>query len=114
MSSETIDYKLAYYIITSYILGTSLAVVITAFFSFHIWLILNQYTTIEFCEKKREDDNTFKISPYNIGRFNNLKTVLGNNVLLWLFPFCKYFILCFILFILGPNSKGEGLMFEVR
>ena len=89
MSSETVDYKLAYYIITSYILGTSLAVVISAFFSFHIWLILNQYTTIEFCEKKREDDQTFRISPYNRGKFNNLKTVLGDNILLWLIPCCK-------------------------
>lgn len=93
MSSETIDYKLAYYIITSYILGTSLAVVISAFFSFHIYLILNQYTTIEFCEKKREDDQTFRISPYNRGRFNNLKNVLGSNILLWFVPFCKLLLI---------------------
>lgn len=89
MNSESIDYKIAYYVMTSYIMGTSFAVIISCFFFFHVWLILNQYTTIEFCEKKREDDATFRISPYNRGRLNNLKTVLGTNILLWFIPFCK-------------------------
>jgi palmitoyltransferase ZDHHC2/15/20 len=59
LSSETIDYKISYYLITSYILATSLGVVITAFFVFHMWLIINQYTTIEFCEKKQDGDANF-------------------------------------------------------
>lgn len=90
MISETIDYKMAYYIITSYILASSLALVITAFFIFHLWLITKQYTTIEFCEKRRDGDETFKVSPYNIGCFNNLKNVLGDNVLTWFVPCCKH------------------------
>jgi hypothetical protein len=90
MSSETIDYKMAYYIITSYILASSLGLVITAFFIFHLWLISKQYTTIEFCEKRGDGDSGFKVSPYNVGWFRNYQLVLGDNVLLWLLPCCKY------------------------
>ena len=71
LSSETIDYKMAYYIITSYILGCTLGLVITGFFLFHIYLIRKQWTTIEFCEKRGGDDNSFKESPYNLGTFRN-------------------------------------------
>src|SRR5690606_20959974 len=87
------------------------AVVITAFFTFHIWLIVKQYTTIEFCEKRSDGDSNFVISPYNIGCYNNLKTVLGNNILLWFVPFCKTI---YSYNFIGPNHQGEGLMFEVR
>jgi palmitoyltransferase ZDHHC2/15/20 len=90
LNSDSIDYKIAYYVITSYIMGTSFALIISCFFMFHLWLILKQYTTIEFCEKKREDDATFRVSPYNRGAFNNLKTVLGHNPLTWFVPFCKH------------------------
>jgi len=89
MSSETIDYRIAYYIITSYVLAVALGAVITAFFFFHLWLISKQYTTIEFCEKRSDGDSMFKISPYNLGICRNFKTILGNNVLLWFFPCCK-------------------------
>lgn len=89
MANEAVDYRLAYYIITSYILAVTLGIVITGFFGFHMWLIVKQYTTIEFCEKRTENEQAFRISPYNRGCFNNFKTVLGNNVLLWLVPCCK-------------------------
>jgi palmitoyltransferase ZDHHC2/15/20 len=56
MSCETVDYRLAYYIITTYILAATLGLVITGFFSFHMWLIVKQYTTIEFCEKRTENE----------------------------------------------------------
>lgn len=90
MSSETIDYKIAYFIITSYILAATLGIVITGFFSFHVWLIVKQYTTIEFCEKRSENEETFKTSPYNLGCYRNFKSVLGNNFLFWFVPCCKF------------------------
>lgn len=89
LNYENIDYKLSYYLITSYLLACTLALVLTGFFSFHIWLIWKQYTTIEFCEKRSDGDDNFKTSPYNRGIINNLKSVFGDNVLLWLIPFCK-------------------------
>ena len=89
MSCEAVDYRLAYYIITTYILAATLGIIITGFFSFHMWLIVKQYTTIEFCEKRTENEQAFRVSPYNRGCLNNFKTVLGNNILLWLVPCCK-------------------------
>jgi hypothetical protein len=89
LNTETIDYRIAYYIITSYLLAVVLGIVITGFFTFHLWLISKQYTTIEFCEKRSDGDSNFKTSPYNLGFFRNLQNVLGKNVLVWLIPFCK-------------------------
>jgi hypothetical protein len=89
LNSPAVEFFIAYYIITSYILATSLAVVISGFFTFHLWLVLNQYTTIEYCEKKSDGDSNFKLSPYDLGKYRNLKSVLGNNILLWFIPICK-------------------------
>ena len=77
--TDTIDYKIAYYIITSYLLSVVLGLVITGFFTFHLWLISKQYTTIEFCEKRSDGDSNFKTSPYNLGFFRNLQNDLGKN-----------------------------------
>jgi len=54
-SIET-DYRLAYFVVTAYVLATVFGFIITGFFSFHLWLIKNQYTTIEFCEKRGNDE----------------------------------------------------------
>lgn len=57
-SNETVmpmDYRLAYYIITSYMLAGTLALLITLFFAFHMYLINTQRTTIEYCEKRSYD-----------------------------------------------------------
>lgn len=89
IQNDTIDFRIAYYVITSYLLAGTLATVITGFFSFHMWLIFKQYTTIEFCEKRTDGDSGFRTSPYNRGFIANLKNVLGDNVLLWFVPFSK-------------------------
>lgn len=71
LSREGINYKLAYFIVTAYVLATVFGFIITGFLGFHIWLISNQYTTIEYCEK-RGNDPKFKIkSPYNRGMYLN-------------------------------------------
>ena len=90
LNTETIDYKIAYYLLTSYLLAVVLGIVVTGFFFFHLWLISKQYTTIEFCEKRSDGDSNFKTSPYNVGIFRNFQCVLGKNVLIWLLPICKY------------------------
>lgn len=53
---SSFDYKVAYFIVTSYILAIVIGVLITLFFMFHMYLMTVQYTTIEFCEKKNEED----------------------------------------------------------
>lgn len=113
LNSTTVDYRIAYYIITSYILASTLWFVITGFFIFHLWLISKQYTTIEYCEKRSEGDSTFKKSPYNLGIFRNLQSILGNNVLLWFIPVCKS-IFQSLCPNLDANLEGDGLIFEIR
>lgn len=63
----------------SYILEIMLGVVVTGFFCFHMWLILNGKSTLEFVEEKKSGD-------YNRGIWQNLKFALGNNFLLWFIP----------------------------
>jgi hypothetical protein len=75
-----------------------LGIVITGFFTFHLWLISKQYTTIEYCEKRTENDSNFKTSPYNLGFYRNLKSVLGKNPFIWFFPFCKLFFVNKLIF----------------
>jgi len=101
LAHDSLDYKIAYFVITAYILGIALAFLLTGFFSFHVWLLSNQFTTIEYCEKRSSDDQFKQKSPYNRGCCANFSAVLGNNPVLWCFPFNR-------------NLTGEGLTFEIR
>lgn len=67
LAHENLDYKIAYFVITAYILAIALAFLLTGFFSFHLWLLSNQYTTIEYCEKRSNDSQFKQKSPYNRG-----------------------------------------------
>lgn len=87
---NTFDYKVAYFIVTSYILAIVIGLLITLFFTFHTYLMVCQYTTIEFCEKKNNEDQAFHLRlPYNRGFCENMRTVLGENPFLWFVPVCK-------------------------
>jgi len=77
-------------------LAAFLGVLLTAFFSFHIYLMLKSMTTIEFCEKQLKR-NLQNDSAYNRGFCGNIRSVLGDNMLLWPFP-------------VSPPS-GDGLQF---
>lgn len=65
LKREDLDYRVAFYIVTAYVLACVFGILITGFYFFHLWLILNQYTTIEFCEKKGNDDLFKRRSPYD-------------------------------------------------
>jgi hypothetical protein len=69
---------------------------LTGFLAFHIHLMIKNMTTIEFCEKSRRPN--FDTDIYNLGILDNVKSVLGDNPLLWLFP-------------VSPPS-GDGMSFE--
>jgi hypothetical protein len=77
-------------------LASFLAVMVTAFFGFHIWLMLKAMTTIEFCEKSMKKVG-YSTSPYPRGIFGDLQEVLGSNPLLW---WCPVF-----------DLTGDGLSF---
>ena len=62
LAQEQVDIVIAYCIVTAWLLTLFFCVLITGFFGFHMWLASNQYTTIEFCEKRSADkkDNRYK------------------------------------------------------
>lgn len=98
---DTVPAGRAIFIVIAYVLACVLALVITLFFCFHLWLTTNQYTTIEYREKRSSSDLFKKRSPYDLGTYRNLQAVLGESPLVWCIP-------CF------RNLDGEGLRFEVR
>jgi hypothetical protein len=85
---EAFDYRVAYMIVTIYLLCCVLTILVTLFVAFHIYLINNGWTTIEYCEKKSSGFHAGM--PYNRGLFRNLQTSLGTNPLLWLVPISKF------------------------
>lgn len=52
LAQENLDVFWAYFIVTAWLLTLFFCFVITAFFCFHLYLLTNQYSTIEFCEKR--------------------------------------------------------------
>merc|ERR1719191_358219 len=77
-------------------LSSFLAILVTCFFGFHIWLMMKAMTTIEFCEKSMKQSG-YDGSAYDQGAWQNFVAVLGTNPLLWFLP-------------LGPPD-GDGLTF---
>ncbi|CAG9322672.1 unnamed protein product [Blepharisma stoltei] len=102
LNDETSSQFLCLFIVLSYSLGSMLGIALLGFVIFHLWLISNNYTTIEFCEKKKEITLESKISPYKLGLFDNFKEALGNEPLFWPFPF-KY-----------RDADDKGLYFKVN
>eukprot|EP00357_Protocruzia_adherens_P026975 CAMPEP_0115015304 /NCGR_PEP_ID=MMETSP0216-20121206/26680_1 /TAXON_ID=223996 /ORGANISM="Protocruzia adherens, Strain Boccale" /LENGTH=642 /DNA_ID=CAMNT_0002385381 /DNA_START=373 /DNA_END=2301 /DNA_ORIENTATION=- len=76
-----------------------LGIAVTAFFIFHLWLLRNAYSTIEFCEKKRYGDSAYDQSPFDLGFKQNFLRIFGPNPLLWFFPF-------------SPNLEGGGIVYK--
>lgn len=56
LAHDGTDLRIAYFVITAFILAIALGILLTGFLSFHLWLLSNQYTTIEYCEKRSSDD----------------------------------------------------------
>mmetsp|Transcript_33049 Transcript_33049/g.72206 ORF Transcript_33049/g.72206 Transcript_33049/m.72206 type:complete len:342 (-) Transcript_33049:291-1316(-) len=71
-------------------LSIFLAMLITGFFCFHIWLMLRALTTIEFCEKttkRMKPDSSMPSSAYKKASwFGDVQEVLGKDFFLWLLP----------------------------
>jgi hypothetical protein len=57
---------LCFFLTVTYSLGSLLGVVVTLFACFHAYLIYNNYTTIEYCEKKRSGQSAYQRSPFKI------------------------------------------------
>ncbi|KAG2375116.1 hypothetical protein C9374_010120 [Naegleria lovaniensis] len=70
-----------------YIISFCFGFAMLFFAGYHLKLILFNTTTIESMEKERRLYDQHKCHPYDIGVLNNVKSILGNNPLLWLSPF---------------------------
>jgi len=92
--------EVVFFIVMCFFLAFTLALLVSVFFAFHLYLMMNNYTTIEFCEK-RKDKEQFKVSPYNRGFWHNFQSILGYNPLFWFVP-------------IAPDYAGAGLFFELR
>jgi hypothetical protein len=76
-----------------------LAILVSAFWGFHIWLMLRAMSTIEFCEKQMKTSKQSYASIYDRGVYGNIQEVLGLNPLLWFVPVADY--------------AGDGLQFPI-
>lgn len=70
-----------------------LGMLITAFFGFHVYLMLQNMTTIEYCEKKmpkggvpENQGGLFGNSAYDLGFYNNVCATMGPNPVTWFLP----------------------------
>lgn len=78
-----------------------LSSILVPFFGFHTWLLCRNMTTIEFCSKMGAmSSGTVSGSPYDVGLYQNLCSVLGDNPLLWWVP--------------AGGPSGDGLRFARR
>merc|ERR1719389_1556225 len=66
-------------------LAVFLGVLVSLFFTFHVWLMMKAMTTIEFCEKSMKR-SSYDGSGYDRGLWGNIRAVLGDNPLLWFLP----------------------------
>ncbi|XP_027335915.1 probable protein S-acyltransferase 16 isoform X3 [Abrus precatorius] len=90
------------YVVSSLLL-VSLSIALCVLFGWHIYLILHNKTTIEYREGVRalwlaEKGGRIYKHPYDIGPYENLTSVLGPNILSWLWP--------------TSNHIGSGLRFR--
>ena len=85
LTHHTLPAGATFFLVEGECLSALLSGVLTPFFLFHCWLSSNNMTTIEFCEKKGTNGASYE-SPYNIGVYRNLCSILGENPLLWPFP----------------------------
>lgn len=72
-------------------LSIIMGILMSGFLSFHTWLMFQNMTTIEFCEKTLSGGpSSFNSPPRNLsydqGVWNNMKAVLGPQPYLWLLP----------------------------
>ena len=95
----SIDLKLEFRISLTYLVLALLSVGLTAFFCFHSYLLWNNYTTIEFLEKRGFNPPPGHVNRFDLGAWRNLQSVMGENILLWWLP-------------VRWTCRGDGMSFE--
>ncbi|XP_022641799.1 probable protein S-acyltransferase 16 isoform X2 [Vigna radiata var. radiata] len=92
-----------YSLVVSGLLLVPLSITLCILFGWHIYLVLHNKTTIEYHEGVRalwlaEKGGSIYKHPYDLGPYENLTSVLGPNILTWLWP--------------SANHIGSGLRYS--
>jgi len=91
------DFNLIWIYIISFCFGFAMMF----FAGYHFKLIISNRTTLESMDKERRLYEQYHCYPYDIGLLENIKSILGNNIWLWLSPF-------------HPNYVGDGCHYPTR
>jgi hypothetical protein len=95
--SASLRNALDFFIIFCWVLACIQLLLLLAFWSFHLYLTIRAFTTIEFREKHLAKDSKvmrggdkikdlYKQSVYDLGAYSNFVHLLGPNILLWMIP----------------------------
>ena len=101
MEEVNVDFREEFRVSLTYLMLCLLACGLTAFFGFHGYLVVANYTTIEFLEKRGCTPPPGHVNRYNLGAWRNVTGVLGNNPLVWLLP-------------MRWTCAGDGLEFQLN
>ena len=83
-----------------FLLSIVMGFILILFWGFHLRLTLTNYTTLEYCEKKREHQSTWNTSPFDTGSaIGNLQVKIGYD---------KFFFLP-----TTPSLKSNGTTFPI-
>ena len=100
-SSESLIILKLSTIIIGFILNCLIFGAILNFFRFHVGLILDNYTTLQILEMKRQkQEGSQQKSPYDIGNYYNWVQVFGRNWKVWWIP----------IFLNGQGPSGDGIL----
>merc|ERR1719398_41143 len=87
MEQITLDLKdQEFHVSLTYLMLCLLSAGLSAFFMFHAYLVMFNYTTIEFLEKRGCSPPPDHVNRYDVGVWNNVTSVLGTNPIVWLLP----------------------------
>jgi hypothetical protein len=91
-------------IVLDCVISGALSIALTAFVGFHFFLLSNNYTTIEFLEKRGFSPSKTHVNFFNLGAYENFKRSMGSNPILWLLPIGG----------ISENDQGQGTRFDTN
>lgn len=102
MEQITLDLKdQEFHVSLTYLMLCLLSAGLSAFFMFHAYLVMFNYTTIEFLEKRGCSPPPDHVNRYDVGAIGNICSVFGNNPLTWWLP-------------VRWTVEGDGLLFRLN
>jgi palmitoyltransferase ZDHHC2/15/20 len=78
--TSTLSAAQTFFLTEGLCISSLVSLILTPFTGFHLWLLANNKTTLEYCEKANSKTS------YDFGFFHNLSNTLGWNPVLWFFP----------------------------